>query len=1131
MDFRGINMKASHRKRHIASAVVGLGVSAALGLSLALPVSAAELELATDQPSISGTVAAATEAAKPQAGDNAVYIVRLADPAVATYEGGIQGLAATSPRATGARRLDVYNADSKAYQQFLRGKQDAFVASCEQALGHQLNVKFDYQHAFNGVAIELSAAEVQTVAALPEVKSVTKERFEVLETDVSNQWIGTPRIWNGPLLNGATSRGEGIVIAVFDSGINSDHPSFTDIGGDGYDHTNPLGSGNYIPGSHCDVVDPSFCNDKLIGAWDMVQSTQDPGAPQDDDGHGSHTASTAGGNTTPAATLFAPTTSLTRNISGVAPHANLIAYDVCIDSCPGSALLAAVEQVVIDAAALPNGIHALNYSISGGGDPYNDDMELGFLNATAAGIFVGTSAGNNGPGPGTTGHNSPWVSAAAAMTHNRQIVNSVVDMSSDADPLDDIAGLGFTAGYGPAPIINSADLEGAFPGSTLCGLGSIGDFNPPWPPGTFNGEIVACTRGTFGRVEKGANALSAGAGGYILMDNGGGLVGDAHVLPGVHISQADGAVLAAWLAANPSPVGTIDGWTADLSFANGDVMAGFSSRGPNSAINIIKPDIGAPGVSVFAAEADGQAPAPEYQFLSGTSMASPHNVGSAALLSAVHPDWSPYAIKSALMMTAKRVGNVKEDGVTPTDHFDVGAGRVDLRKAADAGLILDETPANFLAANPDTGGDPRTLNIASMQDDTCVGECSWSRAVTNVSGTHARYRIKTEGPDGLALSTTPSGSFGIRPGQSVSIKVNANTTVASGGWNFANLSLDPGGAGPTLNMPIAVQAVTSSNPNALTKTVDHSVAADGELLTYTIGITNGQLTNVIDLRDSLPDGLDFVPGSETEVVTNGTTISPFSHSGGVLRWAGTLAQSELEVSESPSPFGFFPLASLGIAPFGCPSNCDDGAWIVNVPAFVYNGETYTSVIWSVNGTLEAGTASGLATSFANQNLPDTSPPNNLMSPFWTDLNMGADGDGAEWYLGVLNAGDDQFTVYEWNNIPPFGDDTTRFSFQIWVQNGDSGNIWFVYGQLDNVDIGATVGVENDDGTVGQSYFFEGAGTPPAVGTDLKVETIIGGTATLTFQAEVDGCDGTIVNRANMKSRDETETAIAVTTCD
>ena len=75
--------------------------------------------------------------------------------------------------------------------------------------------------------------------------------------------------------------------------------------------------------------------------------------------------------------------------------------------------------------------------------------------------------------------------------------------------------------------INSADLEGTYPGSTLCGLGAQGDFIPPWPAGTFDGEIVVCTRGTYGRTEKGTNALAAGAGGMILIDNGAGLVADS----------------------------------------------------------------------------------------------------------------------------------------------------------------------------------------------------------------------------------------------------------------------------------------------------------------------------------------------------------------------------------------------------------------------------------------------------------------------------------------------------------------------------------------------------------------------------------------------------------------------------
>ena len=159
--------------------------------------------------------------------------------------------------------------------------------------------------------------------------------------------------------------------------------------------------------------------------------------------------------------------------------------------------------------------------------------------------------------------------------------------------------------------------------------------------------------------------------------------------------------------------------------------------------------------------------------------------------------------------------------------------------------------------------------------------------------------------------------------------------------------------------------------------------------------------------------------------------------------------------------------------------------------------------------------------------------------------MGVDGDGAEWYVGVFNLGPDQFTIYEWNNIPLFGDLTNRYTFQIWVQNGPSGNIWFTYGQLGTLFLPATVGVEDAAGNLGDSYFFNTAGTPPALGTDLKVEQTVGGTATFNFQAIIDDCSadndgdsdsdsdsdgGVIVNRADVTADNGSATAIAVTQC-
>ncbi len=1113
---------------------------ASLSLSLPMLASAADFSRSLQQPERIKSVGPGREGAKAgvSEGDPAVYIVQFKDPAVAAYKGGIAGFKATSTKVTGERFLNARSKASKDYAQYLASKQTAFAKETRQAFGRDVAVTHTYRHALNAAAMELTADEARALEKRPDVKSVSRERQEVPLTDVGPSWIGAPSVWRGnDALGISGSKGEGTVVAILDSGINSDHPSFADIGGDGYDHTNPLGDRNYLPGSYCDVGNPLFCNDKLIGAWDMVKSDEDPGAPQDSDGHGSHTAGTAAGNVIRNATLFAPTTQLSRNLSGVAPHANIIAYDVCIDSCPGAALLGALEQVLLDAANLPDGIHALNYSISGGNDPYNDAVELAFLNVTEAGVFVSTSAGNEGPGPATTAHNSPWVANVAAMTHSRSIENSLNGLTSDGSALADIVGSGLTAGYGPATIV----YAGNFPTDN----GSPNDTEPeqclePFPAGQFNGEIVVCDRGTIPRTAKGENVLAGGAAGYVLAnaeDDGDAVVADEHVLPGVHIGFDDGVILKQWLANATNPTATISGFNLNVARSNGDVMAGFSSRGPNLAIDVLKPDVGGPGVSIFAAQADGFTLAPEYQLLSGTSMSSPHNAGAGALINAL-TDWTPYEIKSALMMTANRGNNKKEDGFTPTDPFDVGAGRINVKNAIRSGLVLNETGFNFLQADPAEDGDPKTLNVASMQDSTCIGMCSWERTVTNKSGEASSWRVVTrKRGTNLNLQAEPS-EISLGNGESAKIRVSADNTLAAEGWNFAELQLKPSNANlANLHMPIAVQTALSSSAN-LTKTVDKADAVQGDLLTYTIELVNGQLDGNINLTDTVPAGITAIASSVTETITDGEISKPFSFDSATqASWSGTLAPGGLELNNSNSaPSVFLPLATFGFEPLGCPSNCDDGAVILGLDGndFTYNGHSYGEVIMSVNGTLQAGSDGNLAASASNQELPDSTAPNNIIAPLWTDLNMGVDGDGAEMYVGVLGDGTNNFIIFEWNSIPLFGEPDTAFSFQVWVEVGDSGNIWIVYGDVGDVsELDATVGVENDNGTVGDTEFFNGEGTAPATGDEYAVEQIIGGTATLTFQARADRCRGNRdvkVNRVELASGSTKEEAIAVTKC-
>ncbi len=267
--------------------------------------------------------------------------------------------------------------------------------------------------------------------------------------------------------------------------------------------------------------------------------------PEDDNGHGSHTASTTAGNTVDAG-MVAPTVTLTKTISGVAPHANIIAYDVCYYSpddatglCPNSSSLAAANQ------ALADGVDVINYSIGGGNTPYSDAVEMAFLDLFSAGVFVSTSAGNSGPGPDTTGHRSPWVSTSAAATHDRIIWNYLVDMQGGVPPVD-MTGKGFTAGYGPAPIVHAKNyqvLPATAEDARLCAPGSF-------PPGTFNGEIVVCDRGIYARVDKAQAVADGGAGGYVLANvaaNGEDLSGDAYAIPGVHLGFTAGEELRLWL--------------------------------------------------------------------------------------------------------------------------------------------------------------------------------------------------------------------------------------------------------------------------------------------------------------------------------------------------------------------------------------------------------------------------------------------------------------------------------------------------------------------------------------------------------------------------------------------------------
>ncbi len=1039
------------------------------------------------------------------------YIVRLLEPPLASYRGGIGGFAPTSPAARSVQRLDIAGAPERAYAVYLGRRQAEVEASIGAAIGRPLEVDRRYHVAFNGFVAPMTAREAARAAKVPGVAAVTPEVMRFLDTDAGPEWIGAPSVWDGSATGGLPgTKGEGIVIGVVDSGINPDHPSFADVGPvDGYDHSNPRGTFFGVCDSGSGVYDPSFpCNDKLIGAWNFADG------PTDNNGHGTHTASTAAGNALSSLALVAPTITMYFDISGVAPHANLIAYDVCnvSGSCATGAIVAGIDQAVAD------GVDVINFSIGGGSsDPWTDADSLAYLSATDAGIFVATSAGNSGPGAGTVGSpaEAPWLTSAAAATHDRHLWNTLGPMTGGISPPAPMTGKSVTDGYGPASIVYAGDF-------------GDGGCMSPFPGGTFSGQIVVCDRGTIARVDKGSNVLAGGAGGLVLVNqsaDGETVNADPHVLPAVHLGYTDGAALKAWLASGSGHQATLSGTSAVHDAAEADVLAGFSSRGPSPSVpTIVKPDVTAPGVDIIAA--DGLSLGAN--LLSGTSMASPHVAGAGALLRALHPSWTPMEVRSALMGTAA-AGVIKEDGATPGTPFDRGAGRVDLTKAGRSGLVMDESTANFTAADPATGGDPRQLNLPSLADDACVGSCSWTRTVTNALAVPTSWGVSasSDSPAAMGMSVTPT-TLTLAPGASGSIEVTADTALAAPGtWYFGQVDLEElGSQAPAFHLPVAVQPILSSNELLLTKTADRATAGGGDVIGYTIDLANFTSATSFSLVDPIPDNSSYVAGSASGLLDG--SPYPFIYDAGARRVSatGAVTPEAISIVVGASPYGYVPLSAY-TSPLGCPSDCDDGAFVFSGLDLDYQDTHYTSLIMSVNGAVEVGSASGYAAGPTNVALPDPALPNNLLAPFWTDLDMRSSG---AWYIVVLSDSVDEWYVLEWNGVPQYNVAGTSHTFQVWIGKGATSGIHFVYqGISPGVPGALTVGAENSNGTSGDSYYYNGTGTSPVVGTDLLVDANAGGsTGSFSFQVQVGDGPQHVVNVAQATLGSETVEALATT---
>ncbi|MDQ3495011.1 MAG: S8 family serine peptidase [Pseudomonadota bacterium] len=865
-------------------------------------------------------------AAAGDAGSQGTFIVVFKEPALGTYEGDVVGMPAPQrrPDARGKLRLDVKGAQARNYVAYLRGRQADHESKLERTVGRALGVRSRMQHAINGIVTDLTPAEATRIEQLPEVMLVEAYREYPLNTDVGPELIGAGPVWSGSNF-GATQgyQGEGIVFGILDSGINFGSPSFAAVDPiDGYTHVNPLGSGTFLGSCAPGGVDAGRCNDKLIGGYDFVcgapgnqcgvaGNREEPGFG-DTSGHGTHTASTAAGNRRDAEFRGG-----VHRISGVAPRGNIVAYDICYTNsagqglCPNVSAVAAIEQALVDGI-----VDVFNYSIGGGSQPWSEAVSLGFLNASNAGIYVAASAGNSGPGPNTLGHVEPWVASTAAAQHGRGAFAVLMQVTGPAPVPESLQAIVVNEGSGG--VAHSAAIPASTPMRVSARIDTNDDACAALPAGTFAGAIAVVRRGSCPFAIKANNATAAGAIAVVIANNAAGALIPS--VPGTTVPvfgalQADGDALRDFHATNPTSTAMI-GFPAVGLPNTADALAAFSSRGPAGSFNLLKPDITAPGVLILAAYAGPTITGFEdlVNTISGTSMASPHQAGAAGLVRQARPGWSMPEIKSALMMTAKQPVFL-QDEVSVADPFAAGAGRVQVDRAINAGLVMHESGENYLAANPATGGDPATLNQPSMGNRSCFQSCSFTRSFRNTLPYRQVWHLSVEG---LPASVTPR-QVSAQPGQLITVRVvvDSRQIAANGVWNFGTLVLTPPGARdvvpkpgqrlplPTLRLPIGVAvqppviqlpALTQASVAAGgTSTGTTSVAnTGGSTLSFTVDNTGtGQLPVYAAARGLINNGFsssfytnsttpaqfasdDFVLGSETRITrlsTEGFTVS------------------------------------------------------------------------------------------------------------------------------------------------------------------------------------------------------------------------------------------------------------------
>lgn len=740
---------------------------------------------------------------------NQRLIVELNEPALARWS-------ALNRTAHRVGKLDTQNQSAQNYIASLHDQQQQVFSQIKNAVpnvalatyrteNNQLK-EHRYQVVLNGFVVEAGDTNIETTIAslkkIPGIKSVTREKSYTPTMYASLPLINAPAAWNNAQIGGVANAGAGIKIASMDSGVHKDAPMF---GPSGFVY--PYG---YPQGG---LGLTSNNNGKIIASRAYYRS-DDPPDPLDNfpwpgasgQSHGVHTAGTAAGNR-----VQAEYQGNSVDISGVAPAAWIMSYKVLYKSVSNEDTFSNPEGIAALEDIVKDGADVVNCSWGGGptsiGGVY-DPLDTAKINTWNAGVFVAMAAGNSGFNKGTIDHPSPdyivvasttsggsFIQGSFSVTHPQPVPNELSERAiikatfGPTTELDDV----FSFSFVPAKSINPDNISGC----------------SPWSGKPFTGNAALIRRGECSFSDKVIHAESAGAEFVVFYNNRDDDLAEINCgsdscdeigIRSVLVAKSIGEDLENWYNQH-GDTAKVQISYAGLQIGNtADVVADTSSRGPGVG-DTLKPDIAAPGEDIlsqgYASNLQDEAVHLGYGQVSGTSMATPHVAGAAAILKQRYPLWSNTEIKSALMSTAKFMHIYNGDG-SPAQPLDIGAGRLDLEKALNPGVILT----------------PPSIGFGNLQSPVVKSQ---TVEVRNVTASPLTYQVKTVYTGGgfdaippLAGFTVSPTSLTLEPYQSAVIEVTFNSAEAQGvGDNQGYVVLT--GNGPTASFPVWARI---TKPNA-----------------------------------------------------------------------------------------------------------------------------------------------------------------------------------------------------------------------------------------------------------------------------------------------------------------------------